>query len=95
MCCLEEWEAMCFWHSCHSPFEKCIKAIAELVGPGLGTRSCDHHPNLSGKEGMELLLIVECLKCTTVPLNDSNPPIPPHMCLLIKRVHMCAHACCV
>lgn len=51
VCCLEELEAMCFWHSCHSPFEKCIKAIAELVGLSLGTQSRDHHPNLSGEDG--------------------------------------------
>lgn len=50
MCCLEELEATCFWHSCHRPFEKCIKAIAEHMGLGLGTQSRDHHPNLSGEE---------------------------------------------
>lgn len=61
-----------FWHSCHSPFEKCIKAIAELVGPGLGTQSCDHHPKLSGEEGRGLLFIVEGSKCATVPLNNQN-----------------------
>lgn len=75
MCaCLEALEAMRFWHSCHSPFEKCIKAIAELVGLGLGTQSRDHHPNLSVRmEGMLLLLlIVEGLKCATVPLNNKN-----------------------
>ena len=72
MCCLEELEAMCFWHSCHSPFEKCIKAIAELMGLGLGTQSRDHHPNLSGEDGGELLIIVECLKCATVPLNNKK-----------------------
>lgn len=73
VCCLEELEAMCFWHSCHSPFEKCIKAIAELVGLGLGTQSRDHHPNLSGEDGRELLLlIVEGLKRATVPLNNKN-----------------------
>lgn len=72
MCCLEELEAMCFWHSCHSPFEKCIKAIAELVGLGLGTQSHDHHPNLTGEDGRELLLIVEGLKGASVPLNNKN-----------------------
>lgn len=72
MRCLEELEAMCFWHSCHSPFEKCIKAIAKLVGLGMGTQSRDHHPNLSGEDGRELLLIVEGLKCATVPLNNKN-----------------------
>lgn len=46
--CLEELEAMHFRHSCHSPFEKCIKAIVKLVGLGMGTQSRDHHPNLSG-----------------------------------------------
>lgn len=45
VCCLEELEAVCFWHSCHRPFEKCIKAWAELAGLGLGTQSRDHHPN--------------------------------------------------
>lgn len=54
VCCLEELGAVCvFWHSCHSPFEKCIKAIAELVGLDLGTQSRDHHPNLSGEHGGE------------------------------------------
>lgn len=73
MCCMEEWEAMCFWHSCHSPFEKCIKAIAELEGLSLGTQSRDHHPNLSGKDGGRrrgVLLIVEGLKF--LPLNIKN-----------------------
>lgn len=51
--CLEALEAMRFWHSCHRPFEKCIKAIAELVGLGLGTQSRDHHPNLSGEDGRD------------------------------------------
>lgn len=35
-----------FWHSCHSPFEKCIKAIARLAGLDVGTQSRDRHPKL-------------------------------------------------
>lgn len=55
---LEELEAVCFRHSCHSPFEKCIKAIVKLVGVGMGTQSHDRHPNLNGEDGRELLLAV-------------------------------------
>jgi len=67
MCRLEEWESMCFWHSSHSPFEKCIKAIAELMGSGLGTQSRDHHPNLSGEDGRELLCIAVGFKMHYFP----------------------------
>lgn len=74
--CLEELEAMwvCFffWHSCHSPFEKCIKAIARLVGLDMGTQSRDHHPNLSGADGREPPPLEEGLECAGVPLNNKS-----------------------
>lgn len=72
---LEELEAMCFQHSCHSPFEKCIKAIVKLVGVGMGTQSHDHPPNLSGEDGRELLLTL------------SNAPL----CHIIKTSTMTDH----
>lgn len=55
---------MCSWHSCHSPFEKCIKAIAELVELGLGTQSRDHHPNLGGEGLKGAAACMEGPRCT-------------------------------
>lgn len=67
------WKLCVFGIHVTAPFEKCIKAIAELVGPSLGTQSRDRHPNLSGEDGRGAAAhIVEGLKCTTVPLHIKN-----------------------
>lgn len=36
VCCLEELEAMCFWHSCHSPFWKMHQSNCRTRGTGFG-----------------------------------------------------------
>lgn len=75
---------MCFQHSCHSPFEKCIKAIVKLVGVGMGTQSHDRPPNLSGEDGRELLLTLSdaplCHIIITSTMTDHGNIESCHFC---------------
>lgn len=84
VCRLEELEAVCFLHSCHSPFEKCIKAIVKLVGVGMGTQSHDHPPNLSGEDGREPLLTLSnaplCHIIITSTMTDHGNIESCHFC---------------
>lgn len=77
---------MCAWHSCHSPFEKCIQAIAEVVGLSLRSQSRDHHPMLS--RGCCLYL-----RCATVTHDNAKrrPVRPPsHRSLTSSRACGCS-----
>lgn len=97
MCRLEELEAMCFQHSCHSPFEKCIKAIVKLVGVGMGTQSHDRPPNLSGEGGRELLLTLSnaplCHIIITSTMTDHGNIESCHFCdwFVLPRTETICH----